>query len=57
MNFKKKEIFFTYNGKVVERIETQFNELYPAIGLHSTNEQIYINFGQDAFYFQALKEI
>jgi len=52
LNFKKREIFFTFNGKPLEIAFTNipFLELYPVVGIDS-REIISFNFGQIPFLY------
>eukprot|EP00878_Enallax_costatus_P006903 GHUV01007233.1.p1 GENE.GHUV01007233.1~~GHUV01007233.1.p1 ORF type:complete len:241 (+),score=55.60 GHUV01007233.1:288-1010(+) len=52
-HFGKQEIFFTRNGT---KLKTAFRNvacqnMYPTVGLHSKNEHIQVNFGQQPFKF------
>jgi len=51
--FSKNEIFFTINGKFINRAiyKVDYNNYYPTVSLHSLNEKISINFGKQNFLF------
>jgi hypothetical protein len=54
INYTAQELFFTKNGKLVGTtpLDLDFTgPLYPTIGLHSENEEVQVNFGQDPFVF------
>ncbi|MCO5576532.1 hypothetical protein L7F22_030343 [Adiantum nelumboides] len=52
INYASQEVFFTVNGKLVgSRHKDEKCPLYPSVGLHSPNERVDINFGQNPFVF------
>ncbi|KAH6558371.1 hypothetical protein KP509_1Z067400 [Ceratopteris richardii] len=52
INYSSQEIFFTLNGKLVgSRHKDVKCPLYPSVGMHSPNERVDINFGQNPFVF------
>ncbi|KAH7685247.1 Concanavalin A-like lectins/glucanases protein [Dioscorea alata] len=52
INYASKEFFFTKNGKLVGNVRLDIKgPLYPLVALHSPNEEIYVNFGQQPLLF------
>ncbi|XP_002992236.2 ran-binding protein M homolog [Selaginella moellendorffii] len=52
INYLAQELFFTKNSKLVGKKSKDVKvPLYPTIGLHSPNEKVSVNFGQNPFVF------
>lgn len=52
INYASREFFFTKNGKLVGNVHLDIKvPLYPLVALHSPNEEIYVNFGQQPLLF------
>ncbi|KAB2620512.1 ran-binding protein 10-like [Pyrus ussuriensis x Pyrus communis] len=59
INYDSQEFFFTKNGAVVGTLPKDMKDmkgpLFPTIAVHSQNEEVHVNFGQQPFAFD-LKE-
>ncbi|CAN6543085.1 unnamed protein product [Malus baccata var. baccata] len=56
INYDSQEFFFTKNGAVVGTVPKDMKgPLFPTIAVHSQNEEVHVNFGQQPFAFD-LKE-
>ncbi|CAN6584389.1 unnamed protein product [Malus baccata var. baccata] len=56
INYDSQEFFFTKNGAVVGTVPKDIKgPLFPTIAVHSQNEEVHVNFGQQPFAFD-LKE-
>ncbi|PRQ20466.1 putative B30.2/SPRY domain, concanavalin A-like lectin/glucanase domain-containing protein [Rosa chinensis] len=52
INYASQEFFFTKNGTVVGTVPKDMKgPLYPTIAVHSQNEEVQVNFGQQPFAF------
>ncbi|KAJ0977266.1 hypothetical protein J5N97_012740 [Dioscorea zingiberensis] len=52
INYISQEFFFTKNGKVVGTVSKEIKgPLYPTIAVHSQNEEVTVNFGNQPFLF------
>ncbi|KAJ0972122.1 hypothetical protein J5N97_020081 [Dioscorea zingiberensis] len=52
INYASQEFFFTKNGKLVGNVRMDIKvPIYPLVGLHSPNEEVYVNFGQHPLLF------
>ncbi|KAJ0977046.1 hypothetical protein J5N97_012520 [Dioscorea zingiberensis] len=52
INYASQEFFFTKNGKLVGNVRMDIKvPIYPLVGLHSPNEEVYVNFGLDPLLF------
>ncbi|KAK1436471.1 hypothetical protein QVD17_02251 [Tagetes erecta] len=52
INYASQELFFTKNGQVVGTVEKDVKgRFYPTIAVHSQNEEVSVNFGEDPFLF------
>ncbi|XP_077249779.1 SPla/RYanodine receptor (SPRY) domain-containing protein [Tasmannia lanceolata] len=52
INYGSQEFFFTKNGKLVGRVYKDVKgPLFPTIAVHSQNEEVNVNFGQQPFVF------
>ncbi|XP_068647186.1 ran-binding protein M homolog isoform X1 [Aristolochia californica] len=52
INYATQEFFFTKNGKLVGTVYKDVKgSLFPTIAVHSQNEEVHVNFGQQRFVF------
>ncbi|XP_043709047.1 ran-binding protein M homolog [Telopea speciosissima] len=52
INYASQEFFFTKNGKLVGTVYKDVKgPLFPTIAVHSQNEEVNVNFGQQSFVF------
>ncbi|KAM1075133.1 hypothetical protein ACFX2H_019770 [Malus domestica] len=52
INYDSQEFFFTKNGAVVGTVPKDMKgPLFPTIAVHSQNEEVHVNFGQQPFAF------
>ncbi|KAH9331522.1 hypothetical protein KI387_003630, partial [Taxus chinensis] len=52
VNNASQDVFFTRNGEFIGSITRDFDgDLFPTVGLHSLDERVVVNFGQQDFLF------
>nr|DAD39107.1 TPA_asm: hypothetical protein HUJ06_013430 [Nelumbo nucifera] len=52
INYASQELFFTKNGKLVGTVYKDVKgPLFPTVAVHSQNEEVNVNFGQQPFVF------